>query len=52
MKIFLILLVVLLASSALAYFLWKKSTKAILEAEIERIKIPDDTFDEPQQKRS
>jgi hypothetical protein len=44
-KIFLIIFFSLLVVGTAAYFLWRKHSKANLDAEIDRIKIPDDTFD-------
>ncbi len=50
MEIFLIVLLVLLFLGTIAYYFLQKSSKASLDAEIDRIKIPDDTFDDPKQK--
>lgn len=44
MKI-LIIASTVVAVFVLALFIWNKINDALLEAEIERIKIPDDTFD-------
>ena len=43
----LIIVIVLIASGFLGYWIWKKVEDAIIEAEINRIKIPDDESQPP-----
>ena len=49
----LIIVIVLIASGFLGYWIWKKVEDAIIEAEINRIKIPDDTpvVEKPEEKK-
>lgn len=41
-----ILSISLIIVALIAYFFWRKAQDAMIEAEIEKIKIPDDTFEE------
>ena len=49
----LIILIVVAAGLLLGYWIWKKVEDAIIEAEINRIKIPDDTpvVEKPEEKK-